>query len=291
MIGYTSPRVPIRCWNLKKYPDSKSSMTYRDIKSPIYLTGEASEHEEWRLRCCSEGCLEKLLNPKHIPIEYFDDDFVMLEKNNCQVIQSALFIPSWRPLNPLKGSRFHHPKKVTNWITRWRITKKKHHNSKLPTSKTNTSSVKLTVRTCQDSRGPKRKLVFQPAHFQVLPVSFQGDYFFNSLFPWFAFSFISHTINVWYMVYVTVHFTIHFTIKRPTNKPHIQEVGFSIAWIAKAQFIAWNCGPEPWLHNGRNSRHLLMATRNPGSRSRVDMVNICKYPIIYKELHACWVGG
>ena len=27
--------------------------------------------------------------------------------------------PSWRSLNPLKGSRFHHPKKVTNWITRY----------------------------------------------------------------------------------------------------------------------------------------------------------------------------
>ena len=27
--------------------------------------------------------------------------------------------PSWRSLNPLKGSRFHHPKKVTNWITRF----------------------------------------------------------------------------------------------------------------------------------------------------------------------------
>ena len=46
MIGYTSPRVPIRCWNLKNYPDSKSSMTYRDIKSPIYLTGEASMKNE-----------------------------------------------------------------------------------------------------------------------------------------------------------------------------------------------------------------------------------------------------
>ena len=33
-------------------------------------------------------------------------------KNLGQVIQSALFIPSWRPLNPLKGS-LNHPKKVT----------------------------------------------------------------------------------------------------------------------------------------------------------------------------------
>ena len=30
----------------KNYPDSKSSMTYRDIKSPIYLTGEASMKNE-----------------------------------------------------------------------------------------------------------------------------------------------------------------------------------------------------------------------------------------------------
>ena len=35
------------------------------------------------------------------------------------MIQSDLLIPKrWRSLNPLKGSRFHHPKKVTAWITR-----------------------------------------------------------------------------------------------------------------------------------------------------------------------------
>ena len=34
------------------------------------------------------------------------------EKLTSQVIQSALFIPSWRSLNPLKGS-LNHPKKVT----------------------------------------------------------------------------------------------------------------------------------------------------------------------------------
>ena len=42
------------------------------------------------------------------------------QKRNCnQVIQAVTFSsPSWRSLNFSKESLFHHPKKVTTWITR-----------------------------------------------------------------------------------------------------------------------------------------------------------------------------
>ena len=41
-------------------------------------------------------------------------------ENVYQVIQAVTFSSPkrWRSLNPLKGSRFHHPKKATTWITR-----------------------------------------------------------------------------------------------------------------------------------------------------------------------------
>lgn len=52
------------------------------------------------------------------------------------------------------------------------------------------------------------------------------------------------------MVYIYCTFTIILPLKDQliNQQTHIQKVGFSIAFGPKAQFIAWNCGPEPWLH-------------------------------------------
>ncbi len=51
----------------------------------------------------------------------------LLTKTNAQyqVIQSDLFIPWLEVTEPLKGSRFHHPKKVTSRIARYNLWEKK----------------------------------------------------------------------------------------------------------------------------------------------------------------------
>ena len=61
----------------------------------------------------------RIETPQHWYSPEYEHNHLTNNRNSRWFKSWPNFIPKrWRSLNPLKGSRFHHPKKVTTWITR-----------------------------------------------------------------------------------------------------------------------------------------------------------------------------
>ena len=119
----------------------------------------------------------------------------------------------------------------------------------------------------------KDGLVFQPAHFQVLPVSFREGTFLTLFFRdlhWVSYLIIPFMYGI-YLLYIYHHFTIKRSTDQPTNthpkgwffhrirtQGSVHSLKLWTGAMAASEFYQWK-------NHGRNSRHLLMATRNPGS--------------------------